>query len=94
MSIDDESIISGVSRINANYSNFWLNAATRTSTVILVDYDNNVEYYEYDMSSLGEWNLNKFQFQLKQLNNSAFKFSFNNLHLIFTVIFIYKIILV
>lgn len=91
MGLDDELIISGVSKINANYSNFWPNAATRTSTVILVDYDNNVEYYEYNMSSLSEWNLNKFQFQLKRLHNSAFRFNFNNLHLIFSVLLFIKL---
>jgi len=74
----DYEIVDGVSKIKANYSSFWPNGYTRTSTLILVDYDNKVEYYEYNLT-LGDkadyWKMNSFEFELKPhyLNNSGLK---------------------
>lgn len=77
------SAVRGVSRLNANYYGYWAKAHTRTSTIILVDYNDNVEYYEFNMTSYrfndsgsvipGEWNMNSFSFKLKPLyyKNSA-----------------------
>lgn len=69
--------VRGVSRINGNYFGYWSRAHTRTSTVIMVDYNDNVEYYEYNLTSFminasgyvepGEWVLNSFKFKLKPL---------------------------
>ena len=74
----DDPAVRGVSRINGNYFGYWSKGHTRTSTIILVDYNNNVEYYEYNLSSFrinesgavepGEWVMNSFNFKLKPLN--------------------------
>lgn len=81
MKQNDEDIVKGVSQINANYSKYWVNAFSRTSSLILVDYDDNVEYYEYNLTNwkpVGntitskEWKMNHFKFSLntKSKNNS------------------------
>jgi uncharacterized protein with NRDE domain len=72
---DQPDNVRGVSKINADYGSFWENAHTRTSTVILVDHNNNVEYYELNLTSWQndtnfsirnkEWVLNSFAFKLK-----------------------------
>ena len=71
---NNENIVGNISSINADYGHYWKNARTRTSTVILVDYDNNVEYYEYNLTSWKrlvnaniinqKWELNSFKFKL------------------------------
>ena len=71
MNVKNESLVEGVSRLNANYTTFWTNASTRTSSLILVDYNNNVEYYEYNMSSIGNWNMNKLEFKIQTLKNMS-----------------------
>jgi hypothetical protein len=69
----DEVIVSGVSRIKANYTGYWANGFTRTSTLILVDYDDNVEYYEYNLTKTSRndttenWQMNSLSFKLKPL---------------------------
>lgn len=68
---EDEHIIANISSINANYLNYWQNARTRTSTLILVDYDNNVEYYEYNLTlsqtNSETWLFNNRTFKLKPI---------------------------
>ncbi len=34
--------------------------------MITVDFDNNVEYYEYNMTSINVWKMNSFKFNLVQ----------------------------
>lgn len=87
--VDDKykEIVSGVSQINSNYSLYWKNGNTRTSTIILVDYDDNVEYYEYNLTDWTanlqtvKWEMNSFNFKLKPLykNSSNSNFSFFNI---------------
>ena len=58
-----------------NTQKYWPNARTRTSTLILVDYDNVVKYYEYNLTltptqqnnkKIKEtWTFNNYTFQLK-----------------------------
>lgn len=70
-----KSIVKGVSSVRANYTGFWYRAHTRTSTIILVDYDNNVEYHELNLTSWTNnefannqtWKMNSFKFKLKPL---------------------------
>ena len=80
MNTNDESAVKGVSQINANYTSYWRNAFSRTSTVILVDYDDNVEYYEYNLTSFNrdlnqidsrEWQMNNFTFKLRPLYKNS-----------------------
>ena len=72
----DESVVDGVSKIKANYTGYWANGFTRTSTLILVDYDDNVEYYEYNLTKTSRndttenWQMNSFNFQLKPFYTS------------------------
>jgi hypothetical protein len=98
MKQNDEDIVKGVSQINANYSKYWINAFSRTSTLILVDYDDNVEYYEYNLTNWKpventitskEWKMNHFKFRLntKYKNNS-------NQHKILNVLICFLLILV
>ena len=69
----DESVVDGVSKIKANYTGYWANGFTRTSTLILVDYDDNVEYYEYNLTKTSRndttenWQMNSLSFKLKPL---------------------------
>lgn len=77
-----ENSVKGVSAINADYTGFWRNAHSRTSTLILIDQDDNAEYYEYNLTNwrkiddthVGdkEWKMNSFKFKLNPLykNNS------------------------
>ena len=63
----------GVSQINAEYENRYVQ--TRTSTIILVDYDDNVEYYELNLTDWSQtnpllnqtWKMKKIKFKLKPL---------------------------
>ena len=63
------SLAQGVSQLNADYKS---NVQTRTSTVILVDYGDNVDYYEYNLTSWSRlnatreqvWKMKHLQFQL------------------------------
>ena len=83
MNQNDEDIVKGVSQINANYSKYWVDAFSRTSTLILVDYDDNVEYYEYNLTSwkpvqntiaAREWKMNHLKFRLNpSYKNSGIK---------------------
>ena len=93
MGFKDDSIIEGVSRLKANYSQYWKNAHTRTSTIILIDYENNVEYYEYNLTlnSSNNWEMNSFKFKLKPLINSAQK-NLYSANLIFGGIYIFNFI--
>jgi hypothetical protein len=91
MNRTDESMIRGVSRIKADYSSFWPNAFSRTSTLILVDYDDNVEYYEFNLTNWTsrsdqstvkkiqweQWRMNQFKFRLKP-NYKQFSSAFTN----------------
>ncbi len=75
-----EKTVRAVSRIKADYTTYWPNAQSRTSTLILVDYDDNVQYYEYNLTSWSrlypsstvqqEWMMNKFGFKLRSLHRS------------------------
>lgn len=69
MQSNNEEQIKGISKLNANYTTYWKNAATRTSTLILVDYENNVEYYELNMTTIDEWQMNKLTFKLTNAAN-------------------------
>ena len=96
-----EALVRNVSKINADYGGFWRNAHTRTSTVILVDYENNVEYYELNLTSWKnetdfnvaekDWKLNSFKFKLKPVHkgdeNSAPSCLLNELNALFATIF-------
>lgn len=70
-----KSVVKGVSSVKANYTGFWYRAHTRTSTIILVDYDDNVEYHELNLTSWTNnelannqsWKMNSFKFKLKPL---------------------------
>ena len=72
-----EKLVRGISRIKADYTTYWPNSQSRTSTLILVDYDDNVEYYEYNLTSWSrlypsssiqqEWIMNEFGFKLRPL---------------------------
>jgi uncharacterized protein with NRDE domain len=83
--VDDKykDIVSGVSQINSNYSLYWKNGNTRTSTIILVDYDDNVEYYEYNLTDWTanletvKWEMNSFKFKLKPLYKNSSNSNFN-----------------
>lgn len=78
----DDQTIRGVSRVNADYGGFWKNAHTRTSTVILVDKYDNVEYHELNLTSWTtgpdnkiadqKWVLNSFKFKLRPSYRSAY----------------------
>ena len=59
-----------MSSINANYSDWWNGAQTRTSTLILVDYDNRVEYVEFNLTSTGVWSSKNETFKLKIFTKS------------------------
>jgi hypothetical protein len=97
MESNDDEVVKGVSKINAEYSKYWKNAYSRTSTLILVDYDDNVHYYEYYLTSWKvlnstisskEWKMNKFNFELKPLyRNSAPRMSFGMVFSIFSMLF-------
>jgi uncharacterized protein with NRDE domain len=75
-----EKMVRGVSRIKADYTTYWPNAQSRTSTLILVDYDDNVEYFEYNLTTWSrlyssrtnhqEWTMNEFGFKLRPLYKS------------------------
>lgn len=72
MGSPDDHIVDGVSRIKANYSSFWKNGHTRTSTLIMVDLYDNVEYYEFNLTAnsenrIEEWKMNSLKFKLKPL---------------------------
>ena len=93
MNENDEQVVRGVSQINADYSTYWKNAYSRTSTLILVDYDDNVEYYEFNLTSWEtvnkkinskEWKMNDFKFKLKPLysKNSSNAIKMNALMLV------------
>lgn len=79
----EENIVKGISQINANYSTYWENALSRTSTLILVDYEDNVEYYEYNLTNWTPsgnsivskvWKMNQLKFKLNsQYKNAAKK---------------------
>ena len=89
MGLEDEKyeeIVKGVSQINANYSTYWVNGHTRTCTLILVDYDDNLFYYEYNLTNIDSkvWKMNSFETQLKPLyKNSSLSTNFD-----FSLIFI------
>ena len=71
-----EEVIKGVSQINANYSNYWINGHTRTCTLILVDYEDVLYYYEYNLTNIDSktWKMNSFEIKLKPLySNSSLK---------------------
>ena len=98
MGVKDERIVEGVSRLKANYSQYWKNAHTRTSTIILIDYENNVEYYEYNLTinSINNWEMNSFKFKLNPLINSAQKNDLRKnlvLGFIFIFIILFKLIM-
>lgn len=73
--------VHGVSRLNANYYGYWAKGHTRTSTLILVDYQDNVEYYEYNLTNYrinqsgsvdpDDWAMNSFKFKLKPLYKNS-----------------------
>lgn len=75
-SVDDPAV-RGVSRIKGDYYGYWAKGHTRTSTIILVDYNDNVEYYEYNLTNYKinssgavepiQWSMNSFSFKLKPL---------------------------
>ena len=44
-------VVRGISRVKADYGVAISRTYSRTSTIILIDYDDNVEYFEYNMSS-------------------------------------------
>lgn len=89
MGSPEEYIVDGVSKIKANYSGFWKNGHTRTSTLIMVDLDDNVEYYEFNLTAnsvnrVEEWKINSFKFKLKplyknNLPNSSSRLSISSL---------------
>lgn len=94
--------VRGVSRLNAHYFGYWSKAHTRTSTIILVDHNDNVEYYEYNLTTYRlngsgaveplEWTMNSFKFKLNPLykndSNRLVMFgSANFVLLIFATIF-------
>ena len=74
-----KSVVKGVSSVKANYTGFWYRAHTRTTTIILVDYDDNVEYHELNLTSWANnelannqtWKMNSFTFKLKPLYKSG-----------------------
>lgn len=79
MNEKDEQVIKGVSQINADYTTYWRNSHSRTSTLILVDYDDNVEYYEYNLT---EWqSLSPRKIASKRWEMNSFKFKLNPLYL-------------
>ncbi len=97
-------IVEGVSRIKANYSSFWRNGFTRTSSLILVDYENRVEYFEYNLTlgsglinGIDDWKMNSFEFKLKPsyLNNSSSSrmrfFNYFGLTNIFLALIVYSL---
>ena len=65
--------VRGLSRIKADYNTYWTNAYSRTSTLILVDYDDNVEYYEYNLTDWSRLNLSDLDSQEWQMNSFKFK---------------------
>lgn len=107
MRVDIDDVVKGVSQINADYSSYWKNAHSRTSTLILVDYDDNVEYYEYNLSSLTSlnakkvvnksWQMNSFSFKLNPLykrfetENSSFKMLSSPLTILNVILFFFFI---
>ncbi len=92
-------LVRNVSKINADYGSFWKNAHTRTSTVILVDYNDNVSYYELNLTSWTNetdynirdkmWLMNSFSFKLnpiyKRNSESSSANGLTNRAVVFTV---------
>jgi len=89
-----EDIVKGVSQINANYSKYWVNGHTRTCTLILVDYDDTVEYYEYNLTNIDSntWKMNSFKFKLKPLYSSALKENYGFYYILFIFVIVLNII--
>jgi uncharacterized protein with NRDE domain len=78
MNTNNLELVRNVSKINADYGSFWKNGHTRTSTVILVDYDDNVRYYELNLTS---WkNETDYNIREKMWTMNAFKFKLNPLY--------------
>lgn len=94
MNVEDDIDVKGISQINANYGNYWKNAFSRTSTIILVDDYDNVEYYEYNMTKLENndaYKMNNFSFRLKPLyKNKSFKIDIFLELLYFNIFLIFK----
>jgi hypothetical protein len=72
--VGDQTLLKGITQIKANYTALVPNLATRTSTVILIDYDDNVEYYEYNLTlpivnNQDYWSMNSFKFKARQLDD-------------------------
>ena len=60
-----------MSSINAQYGDWWTGAQTRTSTLILVDYNNMVEYIEFNLTSFSGWSSKNTTFRLNSLINKS-----------------------
>jgi uncharacterized protein with NRDE domain len=60
-----------MSSINAQYGDWWVGAQTRTSTLILVDYDNRVEYIEFNLTSPRVWSSRNETFNLNTLKKKS-----------------------
>ncbi|RNA36406.1 transport and Golgi organization 2-like protein, partial [Brachionus plicatilis] len=72
MNVKDDTYVKGISQINANYGNYWKNSFSRTSTIILVDDDDNVEYYEYNLTKI-ENKITDFSLYIKELKSISLK---------------------
>jgi uncharacterized protein with NRDE domain len=89
MNIQNDDLVRNVSKLNADYGSFWKNAHTRTSSVILIDYNDNIEYHELNLTSWTneansnirdkEWVKRSLRFNLKPLykNDSNSKYETN-----------------
>jgi uncharacterized protein with NRDE domain len=71
MNDENKMQLANISSINSKYFNLTgFEARTRTSTLILVDFDNQVEYYEFNLTlqgSMDSWSSSNHTFKLKPL---------------------------
>ena len=76
---ENKDLLESISSIKSNYLNYWPDARTRTSTLVLVDYNNHVNYYEFNLSSIHPevWSSRNQTFKIKPYSNKSMDFLLN-----------------